>query len=909
MFEQNELSPKKENITSPKQELDFLHRKFEEKSNALETEGNSTDPKEIATSLIKAYQKTDPAEQHPNLQLNKDIIKSLALDLKPEKHDTEIGKLYNLIVTKGLRNTLQVVENIGHPHLTDDFHRFLVQFFVTKKELPGMKNLKEVKHSLALDLYQIELPPESGEQKSPHTQISFMEQFLAGMQTLSNDEHDTFAIEIAIPSDSEYMSFFVAVPRQKASVLEKLIIGLYHNAKINLIPDDYNIFRIDGSYICAHGTLENHYSLPVRTYDSYQNDPLNNIISAFSKLDQIGQGAALQFIIKPFNSNREKIITQISKELKDGAKFKDAIKKAESSGFTGMLSQATKEIFGTNEKKDSDKPSEIADELELTREKIKHKISPVNIRLITAAETIERAEEILEDITSAFHVYEKPTSNTFKFETIPNKKKLAFTRSFSFRTFIDKQATYLNSAELATVCHFPASLAHTPYLKQSQARTAPAPLEMVKEGILMGYNIHRGNRTAIKFGREDRMRHFYIVGQTGVGKSGTLLTMIDQDIQNGDGVCFIDPHGSDVHRILSFIPQHRYEDVIYFDPADTANPMGLNMLEYDPERPEQITLIIDELMGIFNQLFDMQATGGAQFQQYFKNSAFLAMNHPESGNTLLEITRILSNKEFRDMKLSHCTNPIVLEFWKNAESRKGEQSLDNFVPYITSKFDPLISNEILRPVIIQEKSAFNIKNVMDNKKILLVNLSKGRLGELNANLIGLILVGKIQMAALGRAGVHGKELADFFLYIDEFQNVTTPSVSSILSEARKYRLSMTMAHQFLSQLTDNIKNAVLGNVGSISAFRISPEDAKALEPRFEPTVTATDIIGLDNRNAYVSMLVKGSPTKPFSMTTADYPDGRPEIVDGLKELSALKYGRPRAEVEAEIKRRYQSIKA
>jgi type IV secretory pathway TraG/TraD family ATPase VirD4 len=293
------------------------------------------------------------------------------------------------------------------------------------------------------------------------------------------------------------------------------------------------------------------------------------------------------------------------------------------------------------------------------------------------------------------------------------------------------------------------------------------------------------------------------------------------------------------------------------------------------------------------------------FEQYFKNSAFLVMEHPESGSTLLEIGRVLADKEFRNMKLSHCKNPIITQFWKSAEETTGDQSIANFVPYITSKFDNFISNDIMRPVVLQEKSVFNFREIMDNKKILLVNMSKGRLGEVNANLIGMLIVNKIQMAALSRVDMYGQKMQDFFLYIDEFQNVTTDSIESILSEARKYRLSLTVAHQYISQLDEKIKNAVFGNVGSMAVFRVGAEDAQSLESKFKPTFTAKDIMTIDNRNAYLSMLINGQPTKPFNIATFPPPKGNMEIVPMIKELSYLKYGRDRAEVEEEIMAKYR----
>ncbi|OGP30379.1 MAG: hypothetical protein A2067_00775 [Deltaproteobacteria bacterium GWB2_42_7] len=331
------------------------------------------------------------------------------------------------------------------------------------------------------------------------------------------------------------------------------------------------------------------------------------------------------------------------------------------------------------------------------------------------------------------------------------------------------------------------------------------------------------------------------------------------------------------------------------------------MLEFDPKYPEQKTFVVNEMMGIFNKLFDMKIGGGAMFEQYFRNSAFLVMEDPESGSTLLEITRVLADKQFRDMKLAKCKNPIIKQFWVSAEQTSGDQSLANFVPYISSKFDNFISNDIMRPVVLQQNSVFNFRKIMDEKKILLVNLSKGRLGDINANLIGLVLVGKIQMAALSRVDMFGKPINDFYLYIDEFQNVTTDSIASILSEARKYRLSLNIAHQYINQLEENIKNAVFGNVGSMAVFRVGTEDANFLEPKFKPIFNAQDITKLDNYNAYMSMLINGQPTKPFNIKTIAPERGDREIIDDLKQLSYMKYGRDREEVEKEIMARYTSM--
>jgi type IV secretory pathway TraG/TraD family ATPase VirD4 len=387
--------------------------------------------------------------------------------------------------------------------------------------------------------------------------------------------------------------------------------------------------------------------------------------------------------------------------------------------------------------------------------------------------------------------------------------------------------------------------------------------------------------------------------------------MIVQDIREGSGVCFIDPHGSDVMDILANVPKERYEDVIYFDPSSVERPMALNMLEFDRRFPEQKTFVVNEMFSIFQKLYGaVPESMGPMFEQYFRNATMLVIEDPDSGSTLLDVSRVMSNKAFRDMKIANCKNPIVVQFWREiAEKAGGEASLANIVPYITSKFDVFLSNEIMRPIIAQEKSSFNLREVMDSKKILLVNLSKGRLGDINSHLIGLILVGKILMSALSRVDSFGEDMPPFYLYLDEFQNITTDSISTILSEARKYKLALTVAHQFIGQLDDKIKNAVFGNVGSMAVFRVGTEDSEFFEKQFNPVFSANDIANLDNFNAYLRLLSGGRPVKPFNVRIMPPEKGNKEQVSKLKELSFLKFGRERGEVEAEVMEKYKAIKA
>ncbi|MCK5475850.1 MAG: TraM recognition domain-containing protein, partial [Candidatus Pacebacteria bacterium] len=373
---------------------------------------------------------------------------------------------------------------------------------------------------------------------------------------------------------------------------------------------------------------------------------------------------------------------------------------------------------------------------------------------------------------------------------------------------------------------------------------------------------------------------------------------------NGEGVCVIDPHGDLVEDALSNIPKHRAEDVVLFDPSIIQKPMGLNLLEYDENYPEQKTFVINEMIKIFDKLYDLKSTGGPMFEQYMRNAMLLIMDDPESGSTLIEISKVLADEEFRKYKLSKCKNFTVVNFWeKEAQKAGGEAALANMVPYITSKLTQFISNDTMRPIIGQQKSSINFREIMDNKKILLVNLSKGKIGEMNAYLLGLVIVGKLLVASLSRTDIPQEQREDFYFYIDEFQNFTTDSISTILSEARKYRLSLNIAHQFLGQLPEDIQKSVFGNVGTITSFRIGPEDAEFMSKQFAPVFNEQDLINIDNFNAYTKLMIKGTISQGFNMATYPPKKGSPEIAEAVRQLSILKYGKDRQVVEREIQER------
>lgn len=894
---------------TPQEELEFLRAHIAEKEKALSEKGVEVNKENIAHHAIGEYRKYNPEDVMHKSTLMKDRdVENLVLRLHPENHDSKMEELLGILLDKGISTTLSIVGRMNNPHLDDDFHRFLVQYLHNTHKIPGLKEGTQLFKSLNMKLFEITLPDVEGEEKEKKTLkelLSAMEQFYAGMHSVgegkNNYNRNHFTLEIALAEGTDIFVFYVAVPSDKSEMFEKQLLGVHLNAKITEIPDDYNIFREDGFISGSYASLSNHDVYPIKLYDAIDHDPLNIILNVLTKLKKTGEGAAIQFTVCPEDEEIIRKYHLILSDVKSGMSVRTA------SSFTRQITKELKNVaqelfFGVSKHKEEKRVNEKA--VENITEKIKSTIMSTNIRIITSAESEQRSKQILSEIESSFNQFTEADRNGFVFHHPKGSDLMNLIHDFSYRTFSDSYGMPLNLKELSTIFHFPYGVKSS-QLKQAKAGIAPAPLEMGGEGIVLGINSYRGIDTPIHMAREDRVRHMYVIGQTGTGKTNILLNMITQDIINGDGVCYIDPHGTDIQTILSRIPKERIDDVIYFDPAYTARPMGLNMLEFDPKYPEQKTFVVNELMSIFNKLFDMKTSGGPMFEQYFKNAAFLVMEHPESGSTLLEISRVLADKAFRDMKLSHCKNPIISQFWASAEQTTGDQGLANFVPYITSKFDNFISNDIMRPVVLQEKSVFNFREIMDNKKILLVNLSKGRLGEMNANLIGLVLVGKIQMAALSRVDMYGQKMNDFYLYIDEFQNVTTDSIASILSEARKYRLSLNVAHQYISQLEENIKNAVFGNVGSMAVFRVSPEDATFLEDKFKPTFMASDIMKLDNYNAYVSMLVNGQPVKPFNMKTLPPVSGNLEIVDKIKELSYLKYGRLREEIEDEIMEKYR----
>ncbi len=723
--------------------------------------------------------------------------------------------------------------------------------------------------------------------------------------------NDQFSFEVVASSNK--IAFYVVVPDKDSRYIEQQIHAIYPEAVLEEL-EDYNIFKPDSEIAAAIIKTKRDYIFPIKTYQKIETDPMNSIINVLSKLEK-DESLAIQYVVRSaigsWHGRVKDVVSNIYKE----SSVSKGISASSSSSFLDKLNSLT-ELF-SNKKKDApqlpDKRLTAAEE-EMVRameEKNSKAGLDVNIRIISCTKNKQRSAIYLDNISNAFSEYNNFTYGNVL--TVQSGKKDTLNKiinDFIYRRFDEKSGFLLNTEELTSVFHFPLKSTETPNIMWLNSKIAAAPAEVPDEGIILGNNNYRGVEKEIRIMRKDRRRHTYIVGKSGTGKSVTLNNMAIQDIENGEGVCVMDPNGDLIQDILDRIPPERAEDVIIFSPGDMERPLGLNLLDYDEKYPEQKGFIINEVIGIFDKLYDLKATGGPMFEQYMRNTLMLIMDDPASGSTLMEVPKVLADEEFRKLKLSRCKNQTVIDFWtKEAEKAGGEAALANMVPYITSKLTPFVSNDMMRPIIGQQKSSFNMREVMDSQKILLIDLPKGTIGEMNAYLLGMVLVGKILMSALSRTDMNPEDRKDFYLYIDEFQNFTTNSICQILSEARKYALNLIIAHQYIGQLTKNnnteIKDAIFGNVGTMISFKVGSEDASFLVKDFAPTFNEFDLVNLDKGMACVKLLVDNTNLKPFSMRGIWPLMGtkREGIADKIKSLSRLKYGQNSKLVEAEIRRR------
>jgi TraM recognition site of TraD and TraG len=702
-----------------------------------------------------------------------------------------------------------------------------------------------------------------------------------------------------------FVYFYAAVPVALVEVVKQAIVSAYPTARVEE-GTEHNIFNKVGKLSGTVGgelNLKESYAYPIATFQESKRDAMHALLNALSTLDK-EDGAGIQILMRPADPVwRKNALGVASKKRKGEGGSKKGGEKLFSFG-KDLATAFVKPPESKDDKKDSKNDLSGLDQaiIDSIESKTQQPGYETLIRIVVSSNISQRSQAILNNIVAAFSLFDAPGKNGFKFS--PAKDVDELTTSYILRMFPQAaNKNILNTIELATIFHFPEQKSiPTSQLERQGSKQVDAPRNMPDEGLLLGYNVFRGVKKPIRLSKPDRARHMYVVGQTGTGKSTYLENLALQDMLSGGGFAFVDPHGDTAEKLLAMVPKERTEDIIYFSPADTDYPMGLNLFEYD--RPDEKDFLIQEVLNMLYKLYDPQHQGimGPRYEHLFRNAALTVMADPEGG-TFVDIPKLFRDPAYVKQKLQFVKDQNVLEFWqKEMPQSQRSNEFGEVVSWFVSKFGAFLSNEMMRNIIGQTKSAFTLREVMDEGKILIVNLSKGRLGMLNSQLLGMIFVMKFQAAAMSRANVPESERKDFALYVDEFQNFSTDSFASILSEARKYHLNLIVANQFTTQLTEEIRDAVFGNTGTIVAFRVGQdEDAEALSKRMRPAFDAPDLLRMPNYNAAVRMLINGVPTQPFSMATLP-PLGNPnqQLADALKQLSAAKYGRPRGIVEKEI---------
>lgn len=729
-------------------------------------------------------------------------------------------------------------------------------------------------------------------------------------------------ISFELFAEKQQLSFYVVVHKKYKTIIEKQITAFYNDADVKISEKPYELFSHGKSIKTYFMFTKKEYWFPVHTFKSMEQDPLNDIANVFSKLEP-NERAAIQVIVNPvanadWSKKTEEMGTLLFKNQPlpiripipiIGPIFAFFINAFRGSGGRG----------GTNAPgaTGGDSYIRMLQPKEEAFKRIGEKAGQVgfdtSIRVVGVADSSQRATEIVNNLNIAFSIYHDQYNNWFQarrifpFDFINNRlMRYLFQRRIPG---VFHKTELLATDELASIYHFPDSKYNAvPVIKWLPYKVLPPPVDLPVEGVLIGNNMYRGQKREIRIMRDDRTRHQYIIGKSGSGKSVLLHFMARQDIWNGDGICMVDPHGDLVEDTLQCVPKERARDVILFDPADTERPMGLNLLEAKtPEERDRASL---DAMEIFIKIFGDEIFG-PRIQHYFRNACLTLMEDEDEGATLIDVPRMFVDEEFLKYKLSKVTNSVVRSFWEHEYASTGDREKQEMIPYFSSKFGPFITNTTIRNIIGQAKSAFNIREVMDTQKILLVNLSKGKIGDLNAQLLGLIFVNKINMAAMGRQEIPKKDRKDFYLYVDEFQNFATDTFATILSEARKYRLSLIMAHQYIAQLTKTpsgkddtrVRDAVFGNVGTMCSFKVGADDAEYLAKEYAPTLSEQDIIGIANYKAYIKLNIHNTTSRPFSLESIYDPIENPKLAEVLKKYSRMKYARKRMFVDQEIEAR------
>ncbi len=731
-------------------------------------------------------------------------------------------------------------------------------------------------------------------------------------------EHNIFSFELV--AHEKIIDFYVTTPPYYREIIEKQITSYYPAADIQPC-EAYELGKKDCKVKGFYAYEEKDYWFPIKTYKTIENDPLNDLTNIFTRLsdDEI---SAIQVVIRPRNDKWSKKAEKFGESYFKGKANGEGIKIP----FIGPILNVFKGIFLGFEKMEIEPKSDgggyvrMLQSKEEVAKRIGEKASGAGfdtvIRLLSTAKTESRAEELSNNMMIALNLFKDSSSNWFQTRRlffIDSINDILFLHNFKHRTLdshliiIGEKMSIMSEDELASLYHFPSSkYNYTPNIHWLDYKVLSAPVDTPTEGILLGHNLYRGNKKEIYIKKQDRSRHFYIIGKSGSGKSALLSFMARQDAKNGEGFCIIDPHGDLVDEVIDYVPKERAKDVIIFDPADVERPMGINILE--ATTAAEMDLAASQATEIFIKLFGDEIFG-PRIQHYFRNACLTLMEDHDEGATLIDVPRIFVDDAFMKYKVTKVTNPVVKSFWEHEYANTGERERQEMIPYFSAKFGPFITNTIMRNTIGQKHSSFDFRKVMDEGKILFVKLSKGVIGDLNTQLLGLVMVARIQMAAMSRTDIEEKYRKDFFLYVDEFQNFATDSFCSILSEARKYHLSLIMAHQYISQLVTSkfgststgIRDAVFGNVGTIASFKVGAEDAEYLAKEYSPLLTEQDVIGISNYKMYMKLNINNTTSRPFSVATIwDESEKNKKIGKIIREYARLKHGRKREFVEQEI---------
>ncbi len=776
--------------------------------------------------------------------------------------------------------------------------------FLTYRNYKKLNKLKVLNVDSVLLMLEI---PRTNDKKELAAEQLFasLHGILRDKQELKNSGGVQEHLSFEIVSTAGQIRFYVWVPKVLQSFVEGQIYSQYPTVQIYKMNEDYADARskYPVSYSAELGLVENE-ALPIKTFDSFEVDPLAGITGTLAKLNpDRSEEMWIQILTRPIPDDWHKNTTdKWIRRVKSGRKF-----------ILGGLIDWTylSEIFlalfrppqgGTGSEAKVELSERAKTQIAKAEEKATKLGYEVKIRLAYLGQSDVDAKLNMQALVGTFKQYNSTNLNGFK--QVGGTFNKADLDAYKMRQFSDR-GFILNISELASVYHLPHTSVETPNIVWASSKTAEPPAKLpvltgdtsIDENIsAFGLTNFRGINHQFGLLRRDRSRHVYIIGQTGAGKSGMLELLALSDVFYNQGYCIIDPHGDFAIDNLKFIPESRIKDVVYFNPADTAYPVAFNPLEItDPSRKPNIC---SEVIGVLKRMFG--DSWGPRLEHILRYTLLALLDRPET--TLLDISRMLTDKDFRKETLDYCHDVTVLQFWKHEFGQWNEKQVNESIAPVLNKVGAFTANPIIRNIIGQPKSSFDIRKIMDEGKILVVNLSKGLIGEDNAGILGAFLVTKVQLAAMSRSDIPDvRDRRPFYLYVDEFQNFATDSFAVILSEARKYGLNLTVANQYVAQMTEPVRDAVFGNVGTTISFRVSADDAPMLVKQFEPTFEASDLLQLNNRHFIISMIIGGEKVPAFSATTLSIPDTPKDNFAAIIDYSRDRYARPRADVEAEIR--------